>query len=314
MYLVTNRNLRPRAKPERRFGKRFNDAGPDELRLAEARRVGGGWKLEVLDDEVDHGGEPMLASEHAFLQLQDRMRRRRKHALFFVHGFNNDLEDVLKRARGLERNYGVEVIAFTWPANGRVAGGTDYRSDKRDAVRSAAALDRALEKLHGYFLKYQLPCGQRISLFLHSMGNYLVKHLMMSSIYQGETELFDNTILVAPDVNNEGHAEWLDRIAVRRRLYVTVNEDDRALQASRLKFGKKQRARLGHSTQGLNSRHAVYLDFTRARHVGDGHSYFEGEIIRRNHKVKEVFRRMIHGERAEVDLAYDPHTRTYLVP
>ena len=41
-----------------------------------------------------------------------------KHLLLFVHGFNNDLDDVLERAAGLEARYGVEVLCFSWPANG----------------------------------------------------------------------------------------------------------------------------------------------------------------------------------------------------
>ncbi|VAX35337.1 hypothetical protein MNBD_UNCLBAC01-619 [hydrothermal vent metagenome] len=50
--------------------------------------------------------------------------------------------------------------------------------------------------------------------------------------------------------------------------------NDYALQASRLKSGEKQLARLGHYTQNLYSKNAVYLDFTDARNVGNSHAYF----------------------------------------
>ena len=41
-----------------------------------------------------------------------------KNLLLFVHGYNNDMTDVLNRAEKLEMNYGVEVVFFSWPANG----------------------------------------------------------------------------------------------------------------------------------------------------------------------------------------------------
>ena len=317
MIIVTNRNLQPRSAPQNRFGSGFNEKGPDELRLATAKYTRGRWQVDIVDDEVVHRGERMHASEKLFLELQDRMRRRNRPCMFFVHGFNNDFSDVLERSRQFERAYGVEVVAFTWPANGRDAplgrvGGTlSYKSDKRDAA------DRTFEKLGGYLPRYEdrsKRCNQRMSLFMHSMGNYLFKHLMRSSVYTGETALFDNVNLVADDVNNKDHAEWVDRIAYRRRLYVTINEDDSALRVSRMKFGERQLARLGHYTQNLTSHQAIYLDFTGARHVQEeSHAYFLGEPIERNQRVRRVFRRMIRGERAEEGLPYNTHNRTYEV-
>ena len=322
MLVVTNRNLKPSSKKaENKFGGEFNEKGPDELRLAEAKKVRGKWRVDILEDEVKRGAKKVWASEAAFLDLQDRMRTKSRPCLFFVHGFNNDFASVLERGRLFERNYGAEVVAFTWPANGRekgtIAGTASYKSDKRDALRSVAALDRTLEKLGAYFEKHSKSterCNQRVSLLMHSMGNYLFKHLMKSDVYQGETALFDNVILAAADVNNEGHSAWLDRVEYRRRLYVTINEDDSALRVSRMKFGSKQKARLGHYTQNLHSSNALYLDFSYGKDVGSSHAYFEGDVIRENRRVRRVFREMIHGKRAERGLAYNSHSRTYLVP
>lgn len=316
MYIVTNRNLQPRAKPTARFGKEFNENGPDELRLAEATKTAAGWQVRILGDTVRYKSKSMYASEQAFLKLQEHMRKQKRNCLLFVHGFNNDFKDVLERGWRLQETYDLEVIVFTWPADGRLTGATHYRSDKRDAVRSAPALDRTLEKLAGYFCKHEdqtLACRQRISLMMHSMGNYLFKNLMKSSIYHGETSIFDNVVLVAADVNNEGHAEWIDRVAYRRRLYVTINEDDKALRLSRLKVGDAQKARLGHFTQNLTAERAIYFDFTRALHVEDSHAYFEGKPLK-NENVRRVFHEMFHGERAERDLEYNVHARTYQIP
>ena len=320
MLIVTNRNLEPSGRPEELFGPGFNEGGPDELRLASATKTRGKWKVDIHDDTVEHEGTRMHASEQQFLLMQERMRKKSRNCLFFVHGFNNDLLDVLERGRLFERNYRVEVVAFTWPANGRgsllgrIGGTASYKSDKRDAVRSAIALDRALEKLAAYLDKHMEDtrrCNMRVSLLMHSMGNYLFKNLMRSSVYQGETGLFDNVILAAADVNNAAHEEWVDRIQCRRRIYITINEDDEALALSRAKFGEKQRARLGHFAHNLNSRQAVYLDFTGSPHVEDSHAYFEGEPIRYNPLVRHVFNEIVNGRAAERRLVYDIHSRTY---
>ncbi|WP_421840628.1 alpha/beta hydrolase [Marinobacter algicola] len=58
------------------------------------------------------------------------------------------MTDVLDRAERLEQNFGVEVIVFSWPANGGgLHGVLSYKSDKRDALASVGALNRVLEKL-----------------------------------------------------------------------------------------------------------------------------------------------------------------------
>lgn len=325
MLIVTNRNIQRGKKGDEFFGKDFNKNGPDELRLAVAKKTGHGWRVDLLDDDFSRDGQDIYASEQAFLDMQTRMRRNKKPCLFFVHGFNNDFKDVLERSRRFERNFGVEVVAFTWPANGRDGGGLlgraggtlSYKNDKRDALRSVAALDRAFEKLNLLFQEHSdrtRDCKQRISILLHSMGNYLLKHLMKSSVYQGETALFDNVIMASADVNNKNHADWVDRIAYRRRLYITINESDSALRASRAKTGDNQLARLGHFTQNLYSRNAIYLDFSDARHVGSDHAYFEDEPLKKNPRLRTVFRRMIRGEKGEAGLQYNSHSRTYIVP
>ena len=112
------------------------------------------------------------------------------------------------------------------------------------------------------------------------MANYLYKHLLKSGSSEGAGLLFDNVILAAADTNNEDHALWVDRIRCRRRVYITINEDDRALAVSRMKSGEEQKARLGHYSFGLDSQQGVYVQFTDVRGVGDSHAYFEGETMR----------------------------------
>ena len=49
-------------------------------------------------------------------------------------------------------NMAVEVVSFSWPANGGGAWGVaSYKSDKRDALNSTGALDRCIQRI-GHFI------------------------------------------------------------------------------------------------------------------------------------------------------------------
>jgi len=265
-----------------------------------------------------------------------------RNLLFFVHGYNNNMEDVLNRAERFEKNFGVEVVAFSWPANGGgLRGLASYLSNKRDARASTGALERTLKKMSD--LLYHLSgehvkniretaeglypedsekrdryitthadqrCPFKISMILHSMGNYLYKKMLQSSVCEGNQLLFDNVILASADTNNENHKEWVDCIKCRNRVYITINERDHALRASRLKAGEEQRARLGQYPYNLYSNRSVYVDFTNVPHIKDSHAYFEKDALE-NEKVRSFFDSALNGETAEGGLKFDSATNEY---
>ncbi|NQX97689.1 MAG: alpha/beta hydrolase [Flavobacteriales bacterium] len=326
MIIITNRNIQLNKKPEERYGKHFNNKNPDELTLAKAIKVNGKWQVDIIDDDFDGDNSlEQFASEKIFKELQLKMKKEQKNCLFFVHGFNNDFSDVLERGYQLEQNYNVEVVAFSWPANGRdgkgkflgtATGTASYLSDKREASKSYSALDRSLEKLGNYFRKYSeesMACDQHLSLFLHSMGNYLLEHYTLTGGYD-KTCIFDNIIMAGADVNNEGHQDWVDKLKFRKRLYITINENDKALLSSRLKLGEEQKPRLGHWVKNLSAYNPWYIDFSDAKHVNDNsHSYFEGEPVSKNENIKHVFNKMFNGEKVECDLEKHRDMNSYVV-
>lgn len=354
MFIITNRKINEEARGLKRLGDRPNPRGPNELRLVEANKKAGRWSIKILPDEItpamkrevglERARGAVYASRYVAKTILDRVRSRKKNLLFFVHGFNNDVEAVLERSAGLARNYGVEVVAFSWPANGGgVKGVLDYKSDKRDARASVGALDRCLMKIHellGEFNQELLKdasraaerrypnnaelrddyitrlsergCPFTVNMMVHSMGAYLFKHVLKSSIYRGTRLTFDNVAMVAADANNENHTEWADKIHCRGRIYITINENDRALLASRVKSGQEQLPRLGHYPHNLDSTRAIYVEFTGAPRVGRSHAYFEGSPTR-NAAVKRFFRKAFNGERAEQGLDYNARTGTHRI-
>jgi len=348
MFVVTNRKVLERKTGFEQMGSSISEKGPAELRMVEVVRKGRGWDVTILPDTITDEMKQavgitkpgkVFASAYVYRRLMAVInprsnkpggRTKGKDLVLFVHGFNNDFQDVVERCHGLSETYGVEVIAFSWPANGGgFKGVTDYLDDKRDAQASVVAFDRVLAKLNDYLAEArsqflgdltteaearfpqdrdgprefiartaERDCPFSVSLLLHSMGNYLFERTLKSSALRGGVLVFDNIIMAAADVNNPDHAQWVEQIQMRNRLYITINEDDSALRASRMKGGGEQLARLGHYPYDLSARQAVYVDFTNADNVGDSHAYFEDQPLR-NPKVKSFFQHALHGERAE---------------
>jgi esterase/lipase superfamily enzyme len=350
MYVITNRAVVDKKEGLAQFGSKPNDKGPNELRLADVHRKGSKWTVEFLDDKLSQTEASALikefnlpldpkaqhyASLKAACDIAKRARQSKSHILFFVHGYNNNLEDVLSCAMEMQKRYGIEVLPFSWPANGGGIGGTvSYKSDKRDARASTGALERALLATHNYLelitsaRRAQLcaeaeskhpdnpeardalysklldkECPFTLNALFHSMGNYLFKQMLKSSINEGANLTFDNVILAAADTNNQEHDLWVDRIRFRKRCLVTINENDFALRASRAKAGSNQLARLGHYIRNLDAANAHYINFTDAAWVRSSHSYFCDDAMK-NEKVHEFFQEAFSGGAPESKLRF----------
>ena len=358
MYLITNRKL-SKASSLKCFGKSPNVKGPNELRLVRVDKLDNGWKVEPLDDKLTASKVKQLKSKYHLdidtdkdwyaslevaCELFERASTEQKSILFFVHGYNNDVEDVLKAAYEIESLYNVIVVPFTWPANGGgvISGTGAYLSDKSDARVSAGALNRTIgiiQQLHlllthslqlrrqkeafnkhpdnpnaeaSLFTKLMAAdCSVTINLLCHSMGNYVLKHTLSTSENETSGLVFDNICLVAADTNNKEHANWVEKLDVRKRVYVVINENDSALRASRIKPGKEQKARLGAYLKKLNSPNAAYIDVTDVNGIGTDHTYFKGESVNENNALKVIFEGMFNGKVVEPLLDYQVDMNTY---
>ena len=359
MFIVTNRGIKSqRGSASSVFKDTPNTKGPNELRVAEVSIKSGRWEVELLADRITKTESKALIKKYNLelnpkgqyyrdlavaCELMQRARDEKKNILIFVHGYNNDVNDVLTRAHELEKRYKVIVLPFSWPANGGgIKGLVSYKDDKKDAMTSTGALDRFLSFVNKNLLlltqnnlkilyteahkKHPLDSEKRdilyarlvekscpftVNLMTHSMGNYIFKQVMRSSISQGTGLMFHNIIMVAADTNNQGHAQWVDKMRFHKRLYLTINENDRALAASRMKSGQDQLSRLGHKLSGLNAVNAHYVNFTGASNVGSSHAYFEGDAASRDSVIQQFFMRAFNGKPADELLDYQADKNCY---
>lgn len=362
MFLITNRAL-TKNTTMRAFGDTPNPMGPNELRLVEVTPKGKSWSVKQVNNTLTTKEVKQLKTDfkldideskdwHASLAVACTLFKRAQDAgksiLFFVHGYNNDVNDVIRAAEEMEALYNIIVVPFTWPANGGgvVSGTASYLSDKSDARASSGALNRFVQKIqffHGLLTeatrsdikskveaKYkgkdnpmaaaelytelvEKTCKVKISLLCHSMGNYLLKHSLQTSDNSTSDLVFDNVCLVSADANNKNHASWVEELDARKRVYIVINEDDAALSASRIKPGSAQGPRLGHYLRGLNSQNAVYINLTDVDGVGRGHTYFKGDSVNDNPDLKNLFDKMFNGLVVEKHLTYFAGDNLYVL-
>lgn len=317
MLVITNRNiLNISTKDEKMFGEKENEKGASEIRLAHALKNAKGnkkskWTVDLVN-EPEKVSPKNAPSRNEFIKVSNQCQSNNKNCLFYVHGYNKSFEESLEQGWHLQEKYGVEVVLFSWPSN---AGGIvfkEYKAAKRTAGISTAALDSIFERLAEYlkvpFDKAALEaCDVSISFMAYSMGNLLFKNYIESGYYSEETNIFTNVVLCQADCDNNDHESWVDKIRVGKSIYITINEKDKVLGWSDANF---QRDRLGRTVRNLQSKNALYFDFTESKGVGKEHQVW-GKV--KNADIVEFFRRVLSGQRGEFtpNFIYDSRLNVY---
>lgn len=320
MLLATNRNLivdnfKNGIGDEGGFGEEVNEKGPTELRFARVSKPQTGWKLALVPEPTALD-QTNLPSRAEFEHLAKRCVAGKKHCVFYIHGYNKPFPETLEQGWLIQERYGVEVVLFSWPSNTGGPPPIEYRQARRVAQASFGAFDSLLEKYGRYLKDWMTPldeaallaCGSTTNLMAHSLGSYLLEHYVLSSAYQAETRLFTNVVLSQADVNSINHIKWIDQISVGQRTYVTINERDKILSWSE----SINPPRLGRTLGNLESKSALYFDFTGGRGVGNKHQLW-GEV--KNSTVKEFFQFTLTGDRGEsaTGFAFDPRYNAYRI-
>lgn len=296
------------------FGDRFNTKGPAEVRLAHAEKKNKKWEIRLVKESPKITANN-IPSKKEFASLRQKLIKDKKNCVFFVHGFNQSFERNLEKSLQMQEEHDVEVIIFSWPSNPGGFITEEYKAAKKCAALSVGAFDSTLEKLGGYlqepFNKEALKkCGIKISLMAYSLGNFLLQNYVQNTVFEEGIRIFSNVILCQADVDNDNHAEWVDKIKSRKRVYVTINENDYVLKWSDINL---QKDRLGNTARNLNASNAVYFDFTDGKDVDRTHGVFYKET---HDAVRSLFSAVLNGERVHrpENLIFDSHLNAYRFP
>ena len=150
-----------------------------------------------------------------------------KEMLVYVHGYNVQFDDAMRRAGQLGYDLGYAhgtIAAFSWPSQGSAA---EYVADTQNADWTGPSLERFLTRLA------DSSGAQRIAIIAHSMGNRALAGVLRSFATRSQPA-FSELVLAAPDIDadvfEEQIAPILGKAARRSTLYVSAG--DRALAIS----------------------------------------------------------------------------------
>jgi Uncharacterized protein conserved in bacteria len=281
-WMITNREVKGKDKNK--------DLGRDVADLS--HWVSDGGDLTALKNwkpvSAANFDKLLLGAADKFPKCAPEDNEGQKHVTLFVHGYNNDWKDAVKRyqtvCKGLFEgpdSMGLCVL-FNWPSDGMKLG---YYPDRADARRSAPHLAAVLNRLYDALLERQhagvenpaKACRAKVSLIAHSMGNYLLQKAMQYTWSRANqpllVSLITQLLMVAADVDNDlfkggettdqTDGDAIANLTYRITALYTSRDNVLGMSAGLKHFGKR---RLGRS--GLHDVHDVpdnvwHFDCTR---------------------------------------------------
>ena len=218
--------------------------------------------------------------------------------LFFIHGFNTDLNDALDALQDLHEKY-VEndsnaiqhIVMFTWPAMSSIL---EYRDDYRDAELSGYSLVRVFLKLETFYRDFFIEsgnarCNRQIHIMTQSMGAVVLES-MLNNLLRRRIPLsvvLDKVFLMAADLDWTALEEsnpLYNLVDICETVHIYLHRRDRALGVSETTKNPANRlGKYGPKNKNLIPNNISCIDVTNVS-SGDpfNHGYF-----RKSQKVVE---------------------------
>jgi esterase/lipase superfamily enzyme len=276
LYFITNREIIDEGTPQERIREDGKEAAQDNLRYGSYDIANGEFTLypepeskkELLYEEINDADLSSLkGSARFFASLYRELwsSNGEDSVLFFVHGFNTDLDGVRENFKDLHDRYVSDntcsvkhIVLFTWPGRSPVIP-LHYRNDAKDAERSGEALSRAIDSLREFYKCFigfsgNEPCKSKIHLMLHSMAHRVFRAAIRASLDGRKTGLmpFDQILCMAGDVPYtifEDNREFSHLLDYGERVHIYFHKRDRVLDISKYtknftnmlgRFGRKR--------------------------------------------------------------------------
>ena len=229
-----------------------------------------------------------------------------KNFVFYVHGRGKHPQKAFNYLPKFQSEYNVVTMMFTWDSWSNW-----YTRPAENALEEAPRLITCLEEFQKFKENNKTLFKNRLAHFiLHSMGNIILKEILEQyPVLQLDQLLFDSIILNAADVPSKNHNEWLQKLQLSKKVYVTLNGDDIVLAASRhIDFSGQGTRRLGTRFEDPvlwdfnNSIKFYYLDFDRISFLGHRH-FFTSEGSREKY-VTQIYRYLLTAKVGDFPVKY----------
>lgn len=213
-------------------------------------------------------------------------------AVLFVEGFGRVFTTALDRATKLSRTYYNQVIMFDWPTyRPQLKASKNYKLTRSESEKISQPFAAFLDSLNNYKVTHK-SAFKSLTGILHSMGNLLMMHAVKKSHLKTKDTLFNALILNAACVPQKKHAEWVEKLNVQKRLYITRNNHDKVLNGAKLISGFKRM--MGERPRKPYAKNALYLDFSRV--LDTEHNYFLYRHVLAEHPYcKDLYQQLFNG-------------------
>lgn len=209
--------------------------------------------------------------------------------LVYVDGHGKTFNQIIERGIDLTGRFALNLVIFDWP--------TDYLALRKTAYNASEVSAGFITAMRQFnvWQKAHFPAAS-VSVFFHSMGNQILRNATHRKLLPYlPDDLFSNIILNAAAVRQDNHARWLEKLNKQKRIYVTINKNDRTLHGARLLRMAEQ---LGHGHNGRTAGNATYVDFSQV--ASTEHNLFLGrsEAEKANPLIFEFYNQVLHGMEA----------------
>ncbi len=222
----------------------------------------------------------------------------KKNLVFFVHGMGDYPEKAFDEntLKKIENEYDARVVMIHWPS------WINLRTIPRaNAIESGKALKDFYFALDEYWRNNaeRLDGINRV-LLCHSMGNEVLKGSL--AVYEGglSVDLFSTIIMAAPEVDLQGHADWVSDIDFAGSTYVMINSQDFVLKPVKRLLGK---ARLGLTLVHPDGRREPLANNANYIITDAATAWHRFYIERRSAALAGLFKKIINNEPGVLDLA-----------
>jgi hypothetical protein len=223
--------------------------------------------------------------------LQEAMNAvsKKEHAVVFVEGFGKTFPGNVDRATRFARCYNVTTIMFDWPTfDPRYRRIKNFKMTRRNSQKVAKAFSFFLSELDEFKNKQNF---KHISIILHSMGNLLLQHSVKNNYIKLKDTLFENIVLNAACVPQRKHKQWVEKINIQQRIYITRNNHDKTLNGAKLITFRRQ---LGERARGPYALNATYINFSAVLDMEHNYFLYTG-VLKAHPNIKAVYNDIFFG-------------------
>jgi len=238
-----------------------------------------------------NGADSKMAPRNSLAEAMDNANISYDY-LVYTEGHGKLFSDNIERGISAARIYGISIIMFDWPS--RVPG-YSFEKNFYVSVHNSKSVTKQFHELLLLLGNYKKHAGKErvhhISMFFHSMGNYvLLSTLKKHGATHYNNDLIDNIIFNAACIPSRGHEKWIEKLSFQKNIYIMYNSKDQTLKAATFLLGKFL---LGYKPLRL-AKNAYYFNLKPVANIS--HNCFLRKSFLNNHpEIHKIYNNLFHA-------------------